>query len=196
MLPLQVISKILSKVQLDSAPASNKAYLLIVNDMMDSIGESLGVNTLKRLFGSLNENVTPAKNTLNVIARYLDYPDWDTCEVAMREGVIRVVDEDKSDDGYSEYLEVKYLSCGDRVEFRYAPDNKLLLEYLFDQRFKVIFSTRPELQPMDTMVINYFQEGCFVVAFDVVRAGQKLPSPIKSACSGGGISYLKCIRKE
>ena len=167
-----------------------------MDDMKDSIGVSLGVNTLKRLFGSLNENVTPAKSTLNVIARYLDYPDWDTCEVAVREGVIRVVEEDKMEDGYCEYLEVKYLSSGDRVEFRYAPDNKLLLEYLFEQRFKVIFSTRHELQPMDTLVINFFQEGCSVLAFDVVRAGQRLPSPIKIACSGGGISYLKCIRKK
>ena len=44
MLPLPVISKILSKVHMESSPVTNKDYQIIANDMQDSIGESLGVN--------------------------------------------------------------------------------------------------------------------------------------------------------
>lgn len=181
---------------MDSSPVTNKDYQIIAEDMQYSIGESLGVNTLKRLFGTLNENVQPSKSTLNVVARYLDYSDWDSCEAAICEGVVRVVEDGSTEDGYCEYILPDYLFFGDRVEFRYAPENRMLLEYLSDSRFRVILSTRTEFQMGDTMVIRYFQEGCAVIAFDVVRSDQRLPSPIKIACSGIGISYLKCIRKQ
>ena len=194
MLPKQVIDKILSKAHMESGPVSNRDYQLIADDMLDSIGESLGVNTLKRLFGNLNENVTPSKSTLNVIARYLDYPDWNTCDAAIRDGVVCVV-EDGVVEGYCEHLPTEYLSFGDRVEFRYDPNNKLLLEYMSGHRFRVIASTRMELQPADTLTIHYFQQGCAVVAYDLIRFDRRLPSPIRIAGSGAGISYLKCIRK-
>ena len=195
MLPQPVIDRILSKVHMDSSPVTNKDYQIIVQDMLDSIGDSLGINTLKRLFGSLNENVTPAKSTLNVVARYLDYSDWDSCQAAISSGVVRVVSEDSGKSGYCEYIIPDYLFTGDRVEFRYIPDNRLLLEYISENRFRVLFSTREELQMGDTMTIRYFQEGCSVVAFDVIRDSKPLPSPIRIACSGNGISYLKYIRK-
>ena len=73
---------------MDSSPVTNKDYQIIVQDMLDSIGDSLGINTLKRLFGSLNENVTPAKSTLNVVARYLDYSDWDSCQAQLFQRVV------------------------------------------------------------------------------------------------------------
>lgn len=195
MLPLPVISKILSKVHMESSPVTNKDYQIIANDMQDSIGESLGVNTLKRLFGSLNENVTPSKSTLNVVARYLDFPDWDSCESAVHDGIVRVVEDETQGEGYCEYILSDYLYTGDRVEFRYDPDNRLMLEYLSNDQFRVLFSSREEFRMGDTMIIRYFQEGCSVIAFNVVRSGQPMPSPVKIACSGKGISYLKCIRK-
>jgi hypothetical protein len=46
------------------------------NNIFKTTGKILGVNTLKRLFGKLPD-VNPSETTLNIIAEYLGYSNWD-----------------------------------------------------------------------------------------------------------------------
>jgi hypothetical protein len=48
-------------------------------------GKTLGVNTLKRLFGKLPD-VHTSETTLNIIAEYLGFSDWESLKKISEEG--------------------------------------------------------------------------------------------------------------
>ena len=54
----------------------------IAIDIFSVTNEHIGVNTLKRLLGFLNEECNARISTLNIIAKYLGYPDWEALSKA------------------------------------------------------------------------------------------------------------------
>ena len=51
---------------------------LLTLDIESMTGEHIGVNTMKRLLGFIADERTPRTSTLNIIARYLGYADWES----------------------------------------------------------------------------------------------------------------------
>ena len=62
-------------------------------DVESVTGEHIGVNTMKRLLGFIADERTPRTSTLDVIARYLDFEDWDA---------LRLSDEASSNSAFDE----------------------------------------------------------------------------------------------
>lgn len=50
----------------------------------DKTGCSIGVTTLKRLFGYIDDPRDTNKSTLNILARYLGFDSWKTYECSIR----------------------------------------------------------------------------------------------------------------
>ena len=50
-------------------------------DIESVTGEHIGVNTLKRLLGFIDDEREPRISTLDVIARYLGFENWDVLSI-------------------------------------------------------------------------------------------------------------------
>ncbi len=75
---------ILNKLQLEKLSEINHQDVttpagasVLALDIEKKTGCCLGLNTVKRLVGVIPSDVTPRRTTLNVLANYLGYPDWE-----------------------------------------------------------------------------------------------------------------------
>ena len=149
-------------------------------DIDSHTGEHIGVNTLKRLLGHIDDEREPRVSTLDIIARYLGYADWD---------VLSALDaRSNSDfDDIEGILHVSSLSAGQCVEVTYQPDRRVLLRYEDDGLFTVAESENSKLHVGDTLSLTHFVEGYPLLVSQVIRDGK----PIGSFTAGKarGIAY-------
>ena len=54
-----------------------KDFDFLAGQIFDKLHENVSSTTLKRIWGYLSEPSTPRLSTLDILARYLDYQDWD-----------------------------------------------------------------------------------------------------------------------
>ncbi len=111
-------------------------------------GSRISGSTLKRLFAFNKGTERPRLYTLDTIARYLGYPNWDHLDAAnlTRDGGLAML----------EAVDVATLKEGARVTVKYWPDRTLVLDFLGGSLFKVIETNSPELLPGDLLEINSF----------------------------------------
>ncbi|MDE6460208.1 MAG: hypothetical protein K2K52_05165 [Paramuribaculum sp.] len=137
----------------------------------DSTGEKLGVNTLKRLFGFKTGRVAPRLSTMNIIARYLGYTDY--------ESLIKDLGEDADISLFTpiDCIEVETLEPGTKLRISYEPKRVLTLTYTGDFVFVVdaVEGSRNILVG-DSLTISQFAVGHRLVAARVVRNGENLGS--------------------
>ena len=110
---------------------------LLSTNIFEATGEMLSVNTLKRLFGFLPE-VNASKTTLNILAQYLGYKDWEQM-IAVTSGE----NSELNDNGRTFFL--KDLPEGTILEVSYEPQRKLKLQILSDTRCLVLESAGGKL---------------------------------------------------
>ena len=133
---------------------------LLALDVESVTGEHIGVNTVKRLLGFIADEREPRTSTLDIIARYLGFTDWDA---------LRLVDEGSSNSAFDDRDE--YLACymekgqqvmetlkakGDELAAagkEKADDAKAALDAaLSDRGSEAVFSTRDALRIMYCLI--------------------------------------------
>lgn len=124
--------------------------------------------TLMRLWGYVDEDVTPGTNTLNVLSQFLGYRDW---EEYHRNALLPK--EQQSSPVMNRRLSVtSSLVRGDRLRLTWQPDRVCDVEYLGDLTFRVVASTNTRLRTGDTFQCSMMIEGepLFV---DNLKQGEK-----------------------
>ncbi len=111
--------------------------------------------TLMRLWRYVNEGVTPRKGTLDILAQFLGYQDWDSyCQNS------RLPKEQQSSPILSRKLSVaKELIPGERLRLTWQPDRICDIEYLGDLQFHVKASENTRLKAGDTFECSLIIEG-------------------------------------
>ena len=140
---------------------------LLVLDIESATGEHIGVNTMKRLLGFIADERTPRTATLDVIARYLGFEDWET---------LRLVDENSSNSSFDdrdEYLAC-YLEPGQQLAIFYPPNRRLIIEHQDGNRFRVLESENSKLLPGDMLTLTHIVRGYPLLVAEVIRGGQNL----------------------
>lgn len=153
----------------------------IALDIFSVTNEHIGVNTLKRLLGFLDENREARISTLNIIARYLGYPDW--------EALSKADVSNSTFDNATEDLIVENLSKGQKVEITYLPNRRLVLEYQENFKFIVKESLNSKLHIDDTIEVQHLLLNYPLVASNVMRQGENL-----GQLKAGVVSGLKSIK--
>ena len=153
----------------------------IAIDIFSVTNEHIGVNTLKRLLGFLNEECNARISTLNIIAKYLGYPDW--------EALSKADVSNSTFDNASEDLIVKNLSKGQQVEITYLPNRKLVLEYQENFKFLVRESVNSKLHTDDTIEVQHLLLNYPLIASNVMRRGENL-----GQLKAGVVSGVKSIK--
>ena len=141
-------------------------------------GQPVSVNTLKRLFGMIGPEVEPRRSTLDILANYLDTPDW--------AGLIaRLSGAGNSDfEPESRNVEATKLPIGAFVSFRYLPDRKVTLMHLGEGLFRVNVAENSKLKPGDCIRVLNFCPGYPLNADSVVRDGKDLGPFVAGKISG------------
>ena len=154
---------------------SNKDFRLSADceylalDIESVTGEHMGVNTLKRLLGFINDEREPRISTLDVIARYLGFDNWD---------VLSVYDSrsNSSFESSAEEIRVSDLTVGQVIQISYLPDRQIEIQYLGANRFCVQKSVNSKLRADDEITITHIVQGYPLLVSEVIREGKSLGS--------------------
>jgi hypothetical protein len=137
-------------------------------DIETVTGEHIGVNTMKRLLGFIEDERQPRMSTLDVIAQYLGYDHWET---------LRVHDEEHSNSDFDENRDevlVSSLKVGQHVVVSYLPNRRVTMAYMGDNRFRVIESINSKLLAEDVLTLTHLVRNYPMLVSGVVREGQSL----------------------
>ena len=111
--------------------------------------------TLMRLWGYVDEEVTPRKGTLDILSKFLGYKDWES----FQENTM-LPKEQQSSPVMSRKLSVNTDLCiGERLRLTWQPDRVCDVEYLGELSFRVIASENTRIQPGDTFQCSLIIEG-------------------------------------
>lgn len=154
---------------------------LLTLDIESVTGEHLGVNTMKRLLGFIDDERNTRQSTLDVISRYLGYPDWDT---------LRLKDESSSNSVFDDRDE--YLACnfekGQRLVVTYPPNREITMEYVGENHFSVIESKNSKLLKGDLLTLTHIVRGYPLLVSEVIRDGENMGS--YTAGKAQGINFI------
>ena len=137
-------------------------------DFTTRCGKGISVNTLKRLLGFLAyDGKSFRQSTLDTIAAYLGFRDWNEAESAAKDKV--------SAFGHNPaILNADKLTKGDLVTVTYAPDRQIVFEYRNDDRFVVAKSLNSKLRNDDEVEILNFILHHPLLVMQVWRKGESL----------------------
>ena len=111
--------------------------------------------TLMRLWGYVDEEVTPRKGTLDILSKFLGYRDW----LQYQENAC-LAKEQQSSPVMSRKLSVSSdLSIGEKLRLTWQPGRVCDVEYLGNLSFRVIASENTRIQPSDTFQCSLIIEG-------------------------------------
>ena len=116
--------------------------------IQDSTSEAISITTLKRLFGFAQNPHLARKSTLDILARYVGYSDY---EKFIKDFSI---DSEISDFEPIESISVQDLESGDEIRVTYEPNRSLRLKYMHDDTFKVLDSKSSKIQAGDTFIFK------------------------------------------
>jgi len=138
-------------------------------DIESVTGEHIGVNTLKRLLGFIDDEREPRVTTLDIIASYLGFENWESLHVY----------DDKSNSSFdisSDEVRVNELLVGQRIQISYPPDRRVVITCQGQNHFVVESSLNSKLQVGDELTITHIVEGYPLLVSKIVRDGQSLGS--------------------
>lgn len=120
-------------------------FELLHDRIFARLNENLSATTLMRLWGYIDEPVTPRRSTLNILARFLGYRDFDDYSAKSAKA------DKESDPVMSRRVNVASdLRPGDCLLLTWLPDRECHMEYLGHLNFRVTDSLNTRLQPGDT----------------------------------------------
>ncbi|MDE6535968.1 MAG: hypothetical protein K2K82_08200 [Muribaculaceae bacterium] len=136
--------------------------------ILSSTGRTLGVSTLKRLWGYVTSSHTPSYSTLSILARYVGFHDWHSFCSHFH---------DLDDSGFSKegMIIAAELEIGATIRAEWNGDKVCSLRKIAQPaRFEVVEAKNIKLNPGDTMTIDTLSVGQKLIATDCLRAGRAL----------------------
>lgn len=165
---MEIERELLKRLQEKSGLALNQSshFEVLAQAIFDLTGDRLGVNTIKRLFGFNIKKVVSRRSTLDILARYLDFTDFDTLLLELGE------ESDISAFSPVESVESSRLPYGAHVKITYDPNRILKLKYLGNFKFCVEEAIGSKnLKEGDELIIAQIAVGHRLVASHVYRGG-------------------------
>ncbi len=109
--------------------------------------EKISCSTIKRLFGIIESENEPRLYTLDILAKYLGYVNYD--QLLNEFNPNRMLQSQSI-----EAIHVSNLKAGDIVRFSYAPNNVVSAKYTNNEVFQIVESTDEKIQTGDILVFK------------------------------------------
>ena len=146
--------------------------------------QHIGVNTLKRLLGFIHDERKPRVSTLDIVANYLGYNNWDT--------LIDAEEASNSDFQMADGgIDISQLPIHSKVQIEYYPNRKVIMEYQGDFIFQVISSENSKLQVNDVIEVHHIIPSFPLIVSNVNRNGK--PLGLFTAGKASGLSSVTII---
>ena len=146
----------------------------------------MSATTLKRLWGYLNDGGQPRSSTLNILAKFLGYHDWQEYhQNAM------LPEEQQSAPILSRKLSVtEELHKGDRLRLTWHSGRVCDVEYMGNLNFCVLASEKTRLGPGDTFQCSLVVEGEPLYLDHLIQQGQPPVAYVCGKKNGVGFEFL------
>ena len=118
----------------------------LAGDISHVTKNTISTYTLKRIFGFIEGSKEPRLYTLDVIANYLGYKNWDNY-------IENQLNIENSEFHTIQQLAIEKLELNSLIEIHYAPETKLTLQYLENFEFEIKDSLNSKLQEKDLVKI-------------------------------------------
>ena len=116
-------------------------FQLLIQQIWEKNHAVLSLSTIKRLWGYVESNGAPRLSTLNTLAKFLAFTDWNAYLVALEQ---RGGTESAMFTG--EGMQTADLQVGDRIAVAWQPNRQCAFRYLGDNQFVVDSSKNAKLQ--------------------------------------------------
>ncbi len=116
-------------------------FQLLIQQIWEKNHAVLSLSTIKRLWGYVESNGAPRLSTLNTLAKFLDFADWNAYLVALEQ---RGGTESEMFTG--EGIQTADLQAGDRIAVAWQPNRQCTFRYIGDNQFVVEESKNAKLQ--------------------------------------------------
>ena len=144
----------------------------------------LSISSIKRLWGYVKYNSFPSKSTLNTLARFNGFKDW---EAFLSE--ISTTDSGESSAFLKDSLiNASSLTIGDKLTVKWGRGKECTLEYISYLRFKVINARNIKLQPSDTVTVHTICIGLPIFVSNIQREDAIIPLYI--GAKNGGVKSI------
>lgn len=159
----------------------------LANDIQAETGSYISIATIRSMFGWVSDaDVKPHNSTLDIIARYLGYPNFRLLEADMGE------DCEISAFTPVESVESANLEVGTQLRITYNPRRVITLTYLGENRFSIaVVDGSKKLQADDILTITHIAVGFELLVSDVKRGNDSLGS--YHAAKQGGITSIEIM---
>ncbi|MDH6304836.1 hypothetical protein M2459_001574 [Parabacteroides sp. PF5-5] len=162
----------------------------ISREIADTLKESVSSNTLKRLLGFIKDGVqTPRLSTLDIIANYIGFDDWDV--------LLQYISEPIMSSAYvrrNEMIRSRTLKKGEKVRFEYSPERVVVVEHQEELVFTVVGSINSKLQIGDIVEVEIFLMNRPLYIYNVMRNNENIGDFIAGKISG--ITAMTVIKVE
>lgn len=167
-----------------SSPAEFNQFSTIITR---KTGHTISVSSLKRLWGYVSYVNFPSRTTLNILAKFNDFKDWNT--------FVNEISYDK-DDASSSYMDnslvnANTLNIGDILKLTWGNNKGCLLEYISYLRFRILEPINIKLQPGDTCTLHSVCVGMPLFISNIQRDDMMIPAYI--GAKKGGIQSIEII---
>lgn len=131
---------------------SSNDFIYLSGEIQGRLKETLSSSTLKRIWGYVDGYASVRVTTLDILARFTGFPDWETfvsdyCEVDSVQSSHRVA---------GKSLLSSELNRDDKVEICWNPNRRCLLTYQGDNRFLVTDAQNSKIKASDAFLCERF----------------------------------------
>lgn len=166
--------------------ATPKDFSQLADKIFDRIHVQVSPTTLKRIWGYLDEPVAPRVSTLNILAQFIGYSNWDSFCGCIKKGII---------DAQSNFIINKMVSTETiplytHIRLTWAPERLCEIVYEGNFRFSVVRSENAKLQAGDTFECKFFIEKEPLYLYNIVHQGQKIPAYVAGKREGVYFEYI------
>lgn len=138
------LSRLISAVEqtFGRTPKTPKDFERLRQSVFERTATLLSPTTLKRLWGYLDERVTPRRHTLDTLCRYAGWADFEAMSAstpAAESGPLTL-----------ERIDAAALRPGNTLTITWLPDREITVEYQGGNIFKILSALNTRLQAGDT----------------------------------------------
>lgn len=156
----------------------------LMYEIADTTHQHIGVTTLKRLFGFVNGTSAPRMSTLDILAHFLGYRNYDQLLLSL--------DPDKETSTPPiRQIQSADIKPGSRLKIGYQ-QGQICLDCCENGRFRIVQSTDSSLQAGDIVSIRSFRVNYPLFIHQILRNDSKLKEYIAAKVSGIESIEMNC----
>lgn len=170
-------------------PSTPTEFNELSREIQKKTGRSLSLSSIKRIWGYVRYEGSPSVTTLNTLAQYNDFKDWESFVVACSGN-------GSSDSGFmnDDVIDPGSLNVGDRILLGWGKGKMCEIECISPARFQVNESRNIKLAVGDTFILHTLCKGHPLYISEIERSGIRVPAYI--GAKKGGIITITVMPKS